>query len=89
VIRQYDGKGISTAHNRSCVARILSRKGGTLDVNQSCIDAGAGSAPRVVERHTVSVHDALTFSIGQGHRATTYRYCPIDQLPVELRKQAR
>jgi hypothetical protein len=87
-IRQYDGKGISTAHTRSCVARILSRRVGTFDVSQSCIDAGAGRAPRVVERQTVSVQNALTFSTGRGRGATTYRYCPIDQLPVELRKQA-
>lgn len=88
-IRQYDGRGISTAHSRSCVARILSRKGNTFDVSQSCIDAGAGPAPRVVERQIVSVQDALTFSIGRGRGATTYRYCPIDQLPRDLRKQAR
>ncbi|MBC3941873.1 hypothetical protein [Sphingomonas albertensis] len=88
-IRQYDGRGISTAHTRSCVARILSRRGSTFDVSQSCIDAGAGRAPRVVERQTVSVQDALTFSTGRARGATTYRYCPIDQLPVELRKQAR
>jgi hypothetical protein len=88
-IRQYDGRGISTAHTRSCVARILSRRGSTFDVSQSCIDAGAGRAPRVVERQTVSVQDALTFSTGRGRGATTYRYCPIDQLPVGLRKQGR
>lgn len=88
-IRQYDGKGISTAHSRSCVARILSRRGSTYEVSQSCIDAGAGPAPRVVERQTVAIQDALTFSIGRARAATTYRYCPIDQLPVDLRKLAR
>jgi len=88
-IRQYDGKGISTAHTRSCIARILSRRGSTYEVNQSCIDAGAGPAPRVIEKQTITVRDALTFSLGRGRNATTYRYCPIDQLPVDLRKQAR
>jgi hypothetical protein len=87
-IRQYDGKGISTAHTRSCIARILSRRGSTYDVSQSCIDAGAGPAPRVVEKQTVAVQDALTFSLGRGRNATTYRYCPINQLPLDLRRQA-
>lgn len=88
-IRQYDGKGISTAHSRSCVARILSRRGSTYEVSQSCIGAGAGPAPREVERQTIAIQDALTFSVGRGRAATTYRYCPIDQLPADLRNQAR
>lgn len=88
-IRQYDGKGISTAHSRSCIARIVSHRGSTYEVSQTCIDAGAGPAPRVVERQTVAIQDALTFSVGRGRAATTYRYCPIDQLPADLRKQAR
>ena len=88
-IRQYDGRGISTAHTRSCVARILSRKGTTFDVSQSCIDSGAGKAPRVVERQTVSVQDALTFSLGRGRTATTYRYCSSDQLPDDLRNKTQ
>jgi hypothetical protein len=88
-IRQYDGKGISTAHTRSCITRILSRRGNTYDVSQSCIDAGAGPAPRVVEKQTVAVQDALTFLLGHGRNATTYRYCPIGELPVDLRRQAQ
>jgi hypothetical protein len=88
-IRQYDGRGISTAHSRSCIARILSRRGGTFEVRQTCIGAGAGPAPRVVEKQTVSIRDALTFSMGRTVSATTYRYCPVDRLPADLRRQAR
>jgi hypothetical protein len=88
-IREYDGRGISTAHTRSCIARVATRKGNVFNVSQSCIDAGAGPAPRVTEKQTVTVQDALTFSMGRGRSATTYRYCPIDQLPADLRTRAR
>lgn len=43
-IRQYDGRGISTAHTRACRAKVLSRHGRRYTVEQSCIDAGAGPA---------------------------------------------
>ncbi len=85
VIRQYDGRGISGAHSRACRAKILSRRGNRFVVDQSCIDAGAGPAPRSIERQTVTVRDALTFTQATRGPDTTYRYCPIDQLPAGLR----
>jgi len=92
-IRQYDGKGISTAHTHACKATVRSRKQGrsatTFTVDQSCVDAGAGKAPRFVERQQVIVDDALTFTQIVGKSRTTYRYCPVYQLPKDLRKAAR
>ena len=88
-IRRYDGRGISGAHTRACRATILSRKGGTFNVSQSCIDAGAGPAPRVTERQTVTVPDALTFTLRTRGPGTTYRYCPVYELPADLRKLAQ
>lgn len=84
-ILRYDGRGLAGAHSRACRARVLSRHGNRFVVEQSCIDAGAGPAPRSVERQSVSVMDALTFSQRVGGRATTYRYCPSYQLPAGLR----
>lgn len=84
-IRQYDGKGISTAHTRACKAVVRSRKGGTYTVDQSCIDAGAGPAPRFVQRQQVRVHDALTFTQTIKGNATRYGYCAPYQLPADLR----
>lgn len=84
-IRQYDGRGIATAHTRACRARILSRRGSTYQVSQSCVDAGAGPAPRVVERQVIEVSDALTFTMGTGRRRDSYRYCPSYMLPADLR----
>jgi len=89
VLRRYDGRGISGAHTRACRVRILSRRGDRLTVDQSCIDAGAGPAPRTSERLTVTVHDALTVTVATRGAGTTYRYCPIDQLPADLRKVLR
>ena len=88
-IRQYDGKGISTAHTRACKATVKKRKGSNYTVDQSCIDAGAGPAPRRVERQQVTVADALTFKQTIGKDATTYRYCPAYELPADLQKAAR
>lgn len=85
-IRQYDGKGLSTAHTRACKVTVKSRKRSTYTVDQSCIDAGAGPAPRVVQRQQVVVQDALTFTqVIRGDR-TTYQYCPVYQLPKDLQK---
>ena len=89
VIRQYDGKGLSTAHTRACRVTVQSRKRSTYTVDQSCIDAGAGPAPRVVQRQQVVVQDALTFTqVIRGDR-TTYQYCPVYQLPADLQKAVR
>ena len=88
-IRQYDGRGISTAHTRACRARILSHRGNRYEVSQSCIDAGAGPAPRFVERQTVSIPDALTFDIKTRGPATQFRYCPSYMLPAGMGATAR
>ena len=85
-IRQYDGKGLSTAHTRACNAVVRARKGSRYTVDQSCIDAGAGPAPRIVQRQQVVVQDALTFTQTIKGSRTRYAYCPVDQLPAGLRK---
>lgn len=88
-VRQYDGRGIHTAHTRACRASVRSRRGNRYTVDQTCIDAGTGPGRRFVERQRVVVHDALTFTQVLGGSATTYRYCPVYQLPPDLRKAAR
>jgi hypothetical protein len=88
-IKRYDGRGISDAHSRACKAKVLSRKGNSYAVTQSCIDAGAGPAPRVNERQTVTVPDALTFTVRTRGTGTRYRYCPPNMLPAELREAIR
>lgn len=88
-IRQYDGKGLSTAHTRACKATVRSHKRGSSSytVDQSCIDAGA--APRVVQRQQIVVQDALTFTQVIRADRTTYQYCPVYQLPADLQKAVR
>ncbi len=88
-IRQYDGKGISTAHTRACRVAVRSHKRDTYTVDQSCIDAGAGPAPRFSQRQQVVVRDALTFTQVIGRDRATYRYCPVYQLPKELQGPVR
>lgn len=87
-IRRYDGRGISTPHSSLCRARVLSRKGQTYRVSQTCAGDGQGGGKPTTERQRVQVQDALTFSIATGGPSISYRYCPIYQLPVSLRKAA-
>lgn len=88
-IRQYDGHGISTAHSHACKASVRARKGMRYTVDQSCIDAGAGPGRRFVQRQQITVRDALSFSQSIGGSSTSYRYCPVYQLPPSLRKGVR
>lgn len=89
VIRQYDGRGISDPHSAACRVRVVARRGSTFVVDQSCVGAGVGPAPRFTERQTITVRDARTFSLKIRGNSTTYRYCPIDQLPADLRSAVR
>lgn len=94
---RYDGKGLGGAHDRACKAAVVKqtrtrtagRPSTTYRVRQTCIDAGEGPAPRSTESQTVTVRDALTFDLRTAGPATTFRYCPVDQLPPELRKYGR
>jgi len=88
-IRQYDGKGLGTAHTRACKAVVRARKGSSYTVDQTCIDAGAGPAPRIVQRQLVAVQDALHFTQTIKGNRTRYAYCPVDQLPADLRTAAQ
>ncbi|USI74745.1 hypothetical protein [Sphingomonas morindae] len=88
-IRSYDGRGLSTPHSHACRVRILARHGQRFTVAQTCLDTGTGPGARFVERQEVTVPDALTVSIRTRGPATTYRYCPIDQLPASLRPSTR
>lgn len=87
-ILQYDGKGLSGAHSRACKVTVRSRKGSRYTVDQSCIAAGTGPGPRSVQRQQVAVQDALNFTQTIKGRATSYAYCPVDQLPKDLRQRA-
>lgn len=88
-IRSYDGKGISTAHTRACKAKVGKRRGSVYTVAQSCIDAGAGIAPRRIQHQQVTVKNSSTFTQDIAGNVTTYHYCPVRQLPPELRQAAR
>ncbi len=80
-IRQYDGRGIATAHSRACKANVVARTGSRYTVDQGCIESGAGTGRSRTERQQVVVRDALTFTQILKGAATTYRYCPAYQLP--------
>ena len=79
-MKLYDGRGISTAHTRACVARVISKPrsgyGHVFKVSQSCVDTGTGPGKRFVERQTIDIPDALNFLItSQGN--AKYRWCAV------------
>lgn len=88
-ILQYDGRGLGDAHTHACRARVLSHRGNRYDVEQFCVDAGVGPAPRVTQRQTVTVIDALTFNLRMRGPGTTYRYCPASSLPAGMAGAAK
>jgi hypothetical protein len=84
-IRRYDGRGLSGAHTHDCEIIVLEKSGTSYEIDQSCIDAGAGPAPRSSERATIEVHDNLTFTLKRGQGGETFRYCAESLLPPGLR----
>lgn len=87
-VRQYDGKGIGTAHTSDCKAIVRARKGTRYTVDQACHAADPGVRPGRTVRQQIRVQDALTFTQTIAGASTTYRYCPVYQLPAALRSRA-
>ncbi|WP_161956797.1 hypothetical protein [Sphingosinithalassobacter portus] len=79
-IRIYDGSGLSGSATHACHARILSHDGERYTVDESCIDTPSGAGRRTTERQTITVADALTFTLATRHDSARFRFCP----PVEL-----
>jgi hypothetical protein len=75
-LRQYNGKGIASAHTHACKVTIRSRVGKAYIVDQSRIDVGDGAGPRFSERQTIQVRDVRTFVQTVGTDVTTYHICP-------------
>jgi membrane-bound inhibitor of C-type lysozyme len=84
-IRRYDGQGLSGAHTRACRAKVLSKKGAAYEVEQSCLDAGAGPAPRSSERQTIVVANNLEFTLRRAAGEQTFKYCAASLLPPGVR----
>ena len=84
-IRRYDGQGLNGAHTRDCRINVLQKRGAAYEIDQSCIDAGSGPAPRSSERATVEIQDNLTFTLKRGQGGETFRYCAASLLPPGLR----
>jgi hypothetical protein len=83
-IRRYDGTGLSGAHTRDCRINVLEKHDGVYEIDQSCVDAGSGPAPRSSERATVEIQDNLTFTLKRGQGGETFRYCAASLLPPGL-----
>jgi len=84
-IRRYDGRGLSGAHSRACRAKVLSQRGKTYEIEQSCIDAGAGPAPRSTERQTIVIDNNLDFVMRRKAGEQRFRYCAASMLPAGVR----
>jgi hypothetical protein len=84
-IRRYDGVGLSGAHTRDCRATVLAHNGRAYEVDQSCIDAGAGPAPRSSERQTIVIENNLEFTLRRAAGVQTFKYCAASLLPPGIR----
>lgn len=84
-IRRYDGVGLSGAHTRDCRATVLAHKGRAYEVDQSCIDAGSGPAPRSSERQTIVIENNLEFTLRRAAGEQTFKYCAASLLPPGIR----
>lgn len=84
-LRRYDGQGLSGAHTHACQIKVLARRGASYDIEQSCIDAGQGPAPRSTETATIDIQDNLTFTLKRGGGGEAFRYCAASMLPPGLR----
>ncbi len=84
-IRRYDGQGLNGAHTRDCRINVLQKQGASYAIEQSCIDAGSGPAPRSSEEATIEIRDNLTFTLKRGQEGETFRYCAASLLPAGLR----
>ncbi len=84
-IRRYDGQGLSGAHTHACRAKVLSKTGSTYEVDQSCIDAGAGPAPRSSERQTITIANNLEFTLKRAAGSQRFKYCAASLLPPGIR----
>lgn len=90
-IRQYDGRGISTATTRACTVRVRGQVRNRYTVEQSCVATGAahGHGRRQVQRQQVTVRSNLEFTQTIGRDSTAYRYCPTNMLPRDVRGAMR
>jgi hypothetical protein len=86
-VRFYDGRGISGSATHACRMLIGSRRGDSYVVEQSCIDTPTGDGPRTSEPQTITVHDALTFTMETTDESSRFRYCPTGELPGYLRER--
>lgn len=83
-LRRYDGKGLSGAHTRDCQIRVLSAQGKAYSVEQSCVDAGEGPAPRSSEDAIVIVESNVEFTLQRKAGQEYFQYCPASSLPPGL-----
>ena len=86
-VRFYDGRGISGSATHSCRTLVNSRRGDSYVVEQSCIDTPSGNGPRTSESQTITVHDAMTFTMQTTDESSRFRYCPTGELPGYLRER--
>ncbi|CAN5437774.1 hypothetical protein BH10PSE4_BH10PSE4_25650 [soil metagenome] len=84
-LRRYDGVGLSGAHTRACRTKVLSRRGKTYEVDQSCLDAGSGPTKRTVERQTIVIDNNLAFVLRRKAGEQRFNYCAASLLPAGLR----
>lgn len=89
-IQVFDGAGFSGAHSHDCKATVRQQNGLMFVVENTCVGAGTGDAPKWTERDTIIVQDDEHYQkkVSDDTSPTALKYCPADQLPPSLRSPA-
>ena len=76
-IQSYDGEGLGDPHSSQCRLTVLSRHRRVVTASNSCLDAGAGPAPRSSETLKIRVDGVDRYSLlAPGQRPARFRWCP-------------
>lgn len=82
----YNGRGFAGAHSRACRSTVVDQNGLSFTLDNSCIDAGTGPAPRSTVREKIIVEDDEHYSIkGDTGPSVQMQYCAPAKLPASLR----
>lgn len=74
-MQNYNGTGIGDPHSSDCHARILSRRGPTVVLDNNCRDAGTGPAPRSNQRLELRIEGPARYAIITRGQADSFRWC--------------
>ncbi|WP_342154127.1 hypothetical protein [Methylorubrum sp. SB2] len=75
-LRVYDGKGLGSSKAGDCWARVLSRRGDVLRIEQDCREYGGPRPERGIERSVIRIDGPGRYTDLTGGGSGSFRLCP-------------